>query len=130
MVDLAYNFTLNRRGHQVWYTPCAEVIHYGSRSIGQNPEGALRDETEAFIVFNEAYGYFRQDWLSKMLVRVALKARLHIRLLEQHFRGDQGVAKGPVGVYARDVSAALPLRNLDVVEQTPRNYEAPADIFQ
>jgi len=128
MVDLAYNFTLNRRGHQLWYTPCAEVIHYGSRSIGQNPERALRDETEAFIVFNEAYGYFRQDWLSKMLVRVALKARLYIRLLEHGVLGDKRVAKGPVGVYARDV--ALPLRNLDAVERVPRNYEAQADIFQ
>jgi GT2 family glycosyltransferase len=119
MVDLAYNFTLNRRGHNVWYTPCAEVVHYGSRSIGQNPEAALRDETEAFIIFNEAYGYFRQDWLSRMLVRLALKTRLQVRLLELHARANKLVAKGPVAVYDRDAGAA-----------ERRSYEAPADIFQ
>jgi GT2 family glycosyltransferase len=130
MVDLAYNFTLNRRGHSVWYAPCAEVIHYGSRSIGQNPEAALRDETDAFIVFNEAYGYFRQDWFSKMLVRVALKTRLYIRLLEQHFRGDKRMAKGPVGVYARDVTAGARSSARDHAKAPAGSYEAPADIFQ
>src|SRR5664279_6112173 len=98
MVDLAYNFTLNRRGQSVWYAPCAEIVHHGSQSIGQNPEGALRDETEAFVIFNEAYGYFRQDWLSKMLVRAALKARLYLRLMELQLRKDKRVTKGPVGV--------------------------------
>jgi len=130
MVDLAYNFTLNRRGHSVWYTPCAEVVHYGSRSIGQNPEASLRDETEAFIVFNEAYGYFRQDWFSRMLVRFALKTRLHVRLLELRARADKLVAKGPVAVYERDVPPALQLRNSDTPGHAPSSYEAPADIFQ
>ena len=61
MVDHAYNLTLNQRGCSIYYTPCAEVIHYGSRSISQNPEAALRQETEAFVLFNEAYSYFRQN---------------------------------------------------------------------
>ena len=100
MVDLAYNFTLNQRGHSVWYTPCAEVVHYGSRSIGQNPAAALRAETEAFILFNESYGYFRQDWLSRKVVRGTLKARLMLRLMEYRLRRDKPLAKGPVGVYA------------------------------
>jgi hypothetical protein len=63
MVDLAYNFSLNRQGYSVWYAPSAEVIHYGSRSIGQNPIAALRDETDAFMLFNESYSYFQQNWL-------------------------------------------------------------------
>jgi GT2 family glycosyltransferase len=130
MVDLAYNFTLNRRGHSVWYTPCAEVVHYGSRSIGQNPDAALRDETDAFIVFNETYGYFRQDWLSRMLVRFALKARLYIRLLELRARGDKRVAKGPVGVYARAAAATGDLHKRGTLEPAHRPYEASADIFQ
>lgn len=130
MVDLAYNFTLNRRGHSVWYAPCAEIIHYGSRSIGQNPEAALRDETEAFIIFNEAYGYFRQDWFSRMLVRLALKTRLHMRLLELHARADKLVAKGPVAASARDVVEASRLRNSNAAAQARSGYETPADIFQ
>ena len=87
MVDLAYSFTLNRRGHSVWHAPCAEVVHYGSRSIGQNPQAALRDETDAFIVFNEAYGYFRQDWFSKkagceMDAILDIAARHHLKVVE------------------------------------------------
>jgi GT2 family glycosyltransferase len=130
MVDLAYNFTLNRRGHGVWYAPCAAIIHYGSRSIGQNPEAALRDETEAFIIFNEAYGYFRQDWLSHLLVRAALKARLYLRLLEYSLRGHKPVAKGPVGVYARQSTFPSDLRGVDAVGLQQQNYEAPADLVQ
>ncbi len=130
MVDLAYNFTLDRRGFSVWYAPCAEVIHYGSRSIGQDPEAALRDETEAFIIFNEAYGYFRQDWLSRMLVRIALKVRLYVRLLELHVAADKVVAKGPVALYGRDASVVQPLREHRAVGPAQSNYEAPADIFQ
>lgn len=100
MVDLAYNFTLNHRGYEVWYTPCAEIIHYGSRSIGQNPEAALREETEAFVLFNESYGYFRQDWLSKQAVRATLKARLFVRLLEHKIGASKKIEKGPLAAYA------------------------------
>jgi GT2 family glycosyltransferase len=101
MVDLAYNFTLNQRGYSVWYTPCAEIVHYGSRSIGQNPVAALRDETAAFVLFNESYSYFRQNWLFKKLVRFALRARLYLRLMEHHMRADKTVVKGPAAAYSR-----------------------------
>ena len=111
MVDLSYNFTLNQRGYRVFYTPCAEVIHYGSRSIGQNPVGALRDETEAFVLFNESYSYFRQNWLFKWLVRAALRTRLYIRLLEHHARTDKTVAKGPVAAYARRPADSITARS-------------------
>lgn len=111
MVDLAYNFTLNRRGYSVWYTPCAEVIHYGSRSIGQNPVAALRDESEAFVLFNESYSYFGQNWLFKKLVRVALRARLYIRLMEHHIRTDKTVIKGPVATYDRRAAKPMAVRS-------------------
>ena len=83
-----------------------------------------------FIIFNEAYGYFRQDWFSRMLVRLALKTRLHMRLLELYAHADKLLAKGPVAVYECDVPAALQLRNSDAAERAPSGYEAPADIFQ
>jgi GT2 family glycosyltransferase len=107
MVDLAYNFTLNQRGYRVWYTPCAAVIHYGSRSISQNPEAALREETEAFILFNECYGYFRQDWLSKWIVRLALKSRLYLRLLDHRVGNFEQIEKGPVAAYELQAQAGL-----------------------
>jgi len=111
MVDLAYNFTLNRRGCSVWYTPCTEVIHYGSRSIGQNPVAALSEETEAFVLFNESYSYFRQNWLFKRLVRAALRARLYLRLMEHHIRTDKRVIKGPVATYDRRAQKPIAVRS-------------------
>jgi GT2 family glycosyltransferase len=128
MVDLAYNFTLNKRGYRVWYTPCAEVVHYGSRSIGQNPEASLREETEAFIRFNEAYGYFQQDWFSRHVVRAALRARLFLRLLEQQIIGDRVICKGPVTAYARRMPATHSTRTRELPEHAPRGYEPSADL--
>jgi len=111
MVDLAYNFTLNQRGYRVYYTPCAELIHYGSKSIGQNPLRALREETEAFVLFNESYSYFRQNWLFKRLVRAALQTRLYLRLLEHHARTDKTVVKGPVASYVRRRADTVEVRS-------------------
>jgi len=128
MVDLAYDFTLNKRGYRVWYTPCAEVVHYGSRSIGQNPEASLREETEAFIRFNEAYGYFQQDWFSRQVVRAALRARLFLRLLEQQIIGDRVICKGPVTAYARRMPATHSTRTRELPEHAPRGYEPSADL--
>ncbi len=99
MVDHAYNFTLGRRGYRIFYTPCAEVIHYGSQSIGQDPVRALREETEAFVMFNESYAYFSQSLPVKWLVRAALRTRLYVRLLEHYLRTDKRVVKGPVASY-------------------------------
>jgi hypothetical protein len=111
MVDLAYNFSLNQRGYSVWYTPCAEVIHYGSRSIGQNPVAALRDETEAFVLFNESYSYFQQNWLFKRAVRAGLKARLYMRLLELHIKSDKTVVKGPAALYSQRAPKPVGVRS-------------------
>ena len=111
MVDLAYNFTLNRRGFSVWYTPCAQVIHYGSRSIGQNPTAALREETEAFVLFNESYSYFRQSWAFNRVVRTALWARLCLRLLEHHLRANKAIIKGPVAASEKHSPSAMAVRS-------------------
>jgi GT2 family glycosyltransferase len=129
MVDLAYNFTLNRRGRSVWYTPCAEVIHYGSRSIGQTPEASLRDETDAFIQFNECYRYFRQDWISRTIVRIALKTRLYARLLEQRLRKDKNIVKGPVAAYERKPDATLSTSPHEFPGRSRPVYEFRADLF-
>jgi len=73
--------------------------------------GALRDETEAFVVFNESYSYFRQNWLFKKVVRAALRTRLYIRLLEHHLRADKTVVKGPVAVYGRRRAEPMAVRS-------------------
>ena len=111
MVDLAYNFTLQRQGFPVYYTPCAEIVHYGSRSIRQNPVAALRDETEAFILFNQAYAYFKPNWLFQPLVRAALRVRLFLRLMEHRIRTSNIIEKGPVASYSRQRTESMAVRS-------------------
>jgi GT2 family glycosyltransferase len=130
MVELAYNFTLNRRGLSVWYTPSAEVVHYGSRSIGQNPERSLREETEAFIQFNESYGYFRQSWLFKKVVRAALHFRLYIRLIEHSMRRDKAIVKGPVAAYKHRPGPSAQVPRDEAPQGRSNNYDPAARFFQ
>lgn len=110
MVDIAYNFMLKQRGSILYYTPCAEVIHYGSRSIGQDPPGAWREETKAFVRFNESYSYFGQSRLLKLIVRAALTGRLYLRLLEHHLRTDKTLVKGPVPYQSRRRDRSIAVR--------------------
>jgi hypothetical protein len=119
MVDIAYNFMLKRRGCTVYYTPCTEVIHFGSRSIGQDPAGAWREETRAFVQFNESYSYFGHNRLMKQIVRVALQGRLYLRLLEFHLRSDKTLVKGPVAYKSRGRSMAVRARGQAVAMRPP-----------
>ncbi len=36
MVDLAYEYMLGKKGYKLFYTPCAEVIHFGSQTVNQD----------------------------------------------------------------------------------------------
>ena len=45
--DLAYNFMLKQKGYPVYYTPCAEVVHFGSQSVNQTPQSSLRELHDA-----------------------------------------------------------------------------------
>ncbi len=58
MADLAYNFMLKQKGYKIFYTPCAEVVHYGSQSMNQMALTALREQRDALIDFNRRYDYF------------------------------------------------------------------------
>lgn len=111
LVDLAYNYMLRQKGYQVYYTPCAEVIHLGSQSINQVARSSLRDQKQALIDFSEAYDYFGSSRLTKWLVRAAVTLRYWLKLLEYSLGRDKRVITGP-GAPSREVAeqAAL-LRN-------------------
>jgi GT2 family glycosyltransferase len=94
-VDIAYNLMLKRKGHKVYYTPCAEVIHYGSQSINQMAREKIIEHHQALAVFNDAYDYFGKSRLMKALVRGALHVRCGIKLAEFHLGKDKRVIKGP-----------------------------------
>ena len=91
MVDHAYNYVMKPLDPPEYYMPWAEVIHFGSQSIGQDPRGALRDEAQAFIQFNDAYDYFGSNPLLKLAVRLAVKIRYLARLLEYSLRSEKQI---------------------------------------
>jgi GT2 family glycosyltransferase len=93
--DLAYNFMLKQKGYLVHYTPCAEVVHFGSQSVNQTPQSSLRELHDALIEFNEAYDYFGKSRASKLLVRLAVKARDYFKRAEFYLSSDKRVIKGP-----------------------------------
>jgi N-acetylglucosaminyl-diphospho-decaprenol L-rhamnosyltransferase len=93
--DLAYNFMLKQKGYRVDYTPCAEIVHYGSQSVNQQAESSLRELHQALVTFNEAYDYFGKSRASKLLVRWAVGARDWLKRAEYHLGSDKRVIKGP-----------------------------------
>jgi len=93
--DLAYNFMLKQKGYAVHYTPCAEIVHFGSQSVNQDPQGSLSELHDALIAFNEAYDYFGKSRASKLLVRLAVKARDRFKRAEHRLSSDKRVIKGP-----------------------------------
>jgi GT2 family glycosyltransferase len=94
-VDLAYNLMLMRKGCKIYYTPNAEVIHYGSQSINQMPKKKIIEQHRAMIDFNEHYDYFGKSRLLKFLVRAAVGARCLLKIAEFHLSSDKRVIKGP-----------------------------------
>jgi GT2 family glycosyltransferase len=93
--DLAYNFMLRQKGYVVHYTPCAEIVHFGSQSVNQTPQSSLRELHDALIAFNEAYDYFGKNRVSKLLVRLAVIARACFKRAEYNLSSDKRVIKGP-----------------------------------
>jgi GT2 family glycosyltransferase len=93
--DLAYNFMLKQKGYVVHYTPCAEVVHFGSQSVNQRAQNSLRDLHQALIAFNEAYDYFGKSPTSKLMVRLAVKVRDYSKRMECFLSTDKRVIKGP-----------------------------------
>ena len=93
--DLAYNFMLKQKGYKVYYTPCAEIVHFGSQSVNQTPQSSLRELHGALVEFNEAYDYFGKSRASKLLVRLAVKARAYFKRAEFRLSSDKRVIKGP-----------------------------------
>ena len=112
MPDLAYNYMLNQKGYKLYYTPCAEVVHFGSQSINQMGLNALRQQCQGLIEFSDAYDYFGSSKLTKAIVRAGIRFRYCIKVLEYCLSSDKRVIKGP-GAPNKDVAAqATLLRDL------------------
>jgi len=94
-VDLAYCYMLLRQGYKLYFTPDAEVIHYGSQSVNQLPLKSIRQMHKGFYDFNRHYDYFGKNNLVKLLVTGAITIRYWIKLAEYYLGSDKRVIKGP-----------------------------------
>jgi GT2 family glycosyltransferase len=95
VVDLAYNLMLKKKGYKVYYTPCAQIVHFGGQSINQRALHSLRDQHEALIALNENYNFYGKSWMMKAVVRWAIRARYLLKVAEYQLSSDKRVIKGP-----------------------------------
>ncbi len=95
MVDLAYNAMLRSKGCKVYYTPCAEVVHFGSQSINQSALTSLQNQRDSFLQFSESYDYFGKGRLIKSVVRAGVWLRYGLKWVEFHLSSDKRIIKGP-----------------------------------
>lgn len=95
MVDLAYEYMLHKKGYQVYYTPCAEVVHYGSQTANQDVLKTLREQCRGLIDFSDAYDYFGESWITKAIVRFGVRVRYYSKVVGYYVSSDKRVIKGP-----------------------------------
>lgn len=94
-VDLAYCYMLMKKNYKLYYTPSAEVIHYGSQSVNQIPVKSIRAMHKGFHDFNQNYDYFGKGPFVKGLVSSAIMMRYWLKLAEFYIGADKRVIKGP-----------------------------------
>lgn len=94
-VDLAYCYMLKMKGYRVYYTPCAEIVHYGSQSVNQRALAGIRMQHQGFIDFNDHYDYFSSNPMVKFVIRQAVRARYGLKVAEYYLGRDKRVIKGP-----------------------------------
>jgi GT2 family glycosyltransferase len=104
LVDWVYNFMLQKKGYEVWYTPCAEIVHFGSQSVGQNVVHSIRELHDAMILFSDAYDYFGSNAVVKLVVRLAVRTRCILKLAEHHLGSNKQLNKGPLAPSRHTVS--------------------------
>ncbi len=112
MPDLAYNYMLNQKGYKLYYSPCAEVVHFGSQSINQMGLNALRQQCQGLIDFSEAYDYFGKSRLTKTIVRFGIQFRYYTKVAGYYLSSDKRIIKGPGAPKEELAAQAGPMRNL------------------
>ncbi len=58
MPDMAYNYTLHKRGFKLYYMPSVSVVHFGGQTASQDVLRSLREQAECLNYFSERYDYF------------------------------------------------------------------------
>ncbi len=107
MPDIAYNYTLYKRGFKLYYMPSVAVIHFGGQTASQNVLRSLCEQRDALIYFNEKYEYFGRGRLTKTLVRLGVYLRYYSKVLGYYLSSDKRVIKGP-GAPPKKVADCVP----------------------
>ena len=131
MVDLAYEYMLGKKGYKLFYTPCAEVIHFGSQTVNQDVLKTLREQCQGFIDFSDAYDYFGKGRLIKFVVRVGIRVRYYLKVLGYYVGSDKRVIKGP-GRPTKEQAEHIALlveTSSPAVQQHHRREKPPAPSF-
>jgi len=95
VVDWAYNYMLKCKGFPVYYTPCAEIVHFGSQTVDQMPLKMIKGLHDALILFSDTYDYFGSSPLIKGVIRCGVRIRCWLKQAEFYLSKDKRVVKGP-----------------------------------
>ncbi len=106
MPDIAYNYTLHKRGYKLYFVPSVSVVHFGGQTASQNVLRTLREQRTALNYFSERYDYFGKSRFIKALVRVGILVRYYSKVLGYYLSSDKRVIKGP-GAPPKEVAAQL-----------------------
>ncbi len=93
--DLAYNHMLTHNGQNVYIIPDAVVLHYGSQSIQQNGVKEIHLQHQALRVFYDNYIGHHHGIVKKSVLRLGIKARRIMKVIEFKLSRDKRVLKGP-----------------------------------
>lgn len=106
MPDIAYNYTLHKRGFKLYYVPSVSVVHFGGQTASQDVLRSLREQRVALNYFSERYDYFGKSSFIKALVRFGILVRYYSKVVGYYLSSDKRVIKGP-GAPPKEVAAQL-----------------------
>ena len=104
MPDIAYNYTLHKRGYKLYYVPSVSVMHFGGQTASQDVLRSLREQRRALIYFSERYNYFGKSRFLKAVVRFGVHVRYYSKVLGYYLSSDKRVIKGP-GAPPKEIAA-------------------------
>jgi GT2 family glycosyltransferase len=93
-VDLAYCLMLKQKKQKVYYVPDAVVMHYGNRTINANGLREIRLTHESLRVFYDSYYAPNHNFITRGLVRMGIRFRQQLKLLEFRFGRNKQVFGG------------------------------------
>lgn len=94
-VDWSYCAKLKDAGASVYVVPEAEVTHFGSASINQNSSKEIHKLHSDLRILYDIYYAPKHNFMMRTFVRLGIRARLQLKMLEHHLSSDKRVIKGP-----------------------------------